>query len=1693
MKVYRDIIENDELVSKEVFDIIECTYTGKFMGERSITATINWPSPIDFRVGDYVDLDMQSLVRGEGGEHGDVAHVERFYIYTMPTVKKTARAMSHGTAFEHTVTLYPAQHELACVQMRDMGNSMSADSVIYTGFDTVTFYGGAFELMERIMQVLNASYNDGEGNGLWSYEIADAINEQKNTALERFAFSFSGNTVMDALLKLTDKEGINTTFFINNRKIYVGFKRPYFCRVTEGNSIDTNISTQMFTFKYGKTSHESTAISHGGLFDITKTIGKELPITKLFAYGASRNLNRYYCSDRIAGGRYVNRLMLPSFDIDGKTDYIISEDAAAKYGIREGSKQFEDIYPSLRYMTYGDLRTIKYCIKVKASGLTGDNVAHSSIDIARVQCYKVVEGSNGVNSLVESAPQDDLAIYVHAEGKVVKVVLYGGLTNEDATEKQRSHDILVPTRTVGGSDYIPGSCFLVHDDGFGSNGALHREDWFANPEAGNFTDEEKEEIKLHQIKYTDTFWLTDLYVFQSYEQTYFSRDGYSAWSWPRLNSKYTTERGNVAKNDTIVNTVIGVEPVTIVDTNMTAADLDKQQKSFDIYLGDTGFKIDEQNDFGEMVFVVAGTVKVSFLDGMLAGREFDVSGSVTDSQFSCICAYNDDGTLNDDFFNASDYSGTDVPQQAFQNGAIWRLRLNRMNLDEPDYSNLNMAIPNTLINASAGDHIVLLDIFMPDIYIHAAENRLLREARKYLDANDSGTVNYAITLDNVRMQQVPLYASQMREGLNVRMEDEDLSIQTENNGRYLVDYRDKHLVSSSPVAEVTRNWEYVKTYISAKASVTSTELIVTVVLANVENWLNNPIRIVQNGVNYDLGRPRRTESLGWSSEEGGYVYKIYYSKPSNIDFGSPYDIYRNQIKSLRKTFYLLSTSHAIDFTKGRYYNINLRVKDNGYVTPNAINFWLNQTRNGNESSFTLPDIKVEKSHREGESYLYLSISFYLGDSFNDSTVYYPTLRYSCDGRDANIALELISVYEQDYADGSTILPYADFTIDSVTVKIYDSSNRTNSRPIKEISATLSEQNNATSWATLMNRVEKTEKESERNKQTYQEVVNTARRHYQTLLNLRDSIFDPDGKCDQTFLQVMMLQVGADSMNYQLHNTRVGLNEDGDLDYFNCSCYKHDDGFYHFVVNNADTLDHFVFTEGIHGGTWDIPSGIDKVLTKNDDGEYPTYFVSIKCPKDGGDASWICETVQRKVNEDQTAWYFNWGIIIPDGDTYSATETRGNAYMYGDNLVCGKISTLAGKSYFDLTRGDFVLADNDSNASLSYIDGKLTISGISELMNSFTTEITGGLVLTNVIELKNEQGEVTAGLSGIDSDNVLMWGGGTYDTAKEAAKDNAHITTVIKKDGTGKIGVFNIDDNKVVVDVLNQGKVIIDATEGSGGIYIEDNDGVDKIAITTKTLEDSGMLPAVDSADELSISGNMAGSCISSGNYMQYGNETKITISNQYYNSGTLTLNRVSIPISNIIHKNIQSSATVTGNASFRFEIRSLSGEVLYASAETTTSINLSDVTVMLNGGYCEMCLIAKSRCSAYSPCKTTFDVSYVISGVISFSDYKPKTLICKDGFLSAFDANHYFMVKNSNSGQEIYARGLSDKKGTDGTGKLYTSSDFINAFSDFLDKMYAYVEDVRTIGGNKDNADAMQSAISSVKAQLTETSLIANS
>lgn len=1690
LKGLREVEGVETLV--DIFDITEFTYTGKDMGERSITATIYHPSPIDFKAGDYAEFQIQSLERAQGGINGSVI-TEKFYIYTKPTVKKTARPMTHGTAFEYTLTLYPAQYELALVQMRDLGNRTTPDSIIYTGFDSVTFYGGAKELMERIMMVLDEAY----GKGTWSYKLSNEVNEEVNDALEKFLFTFSGNTVMDALLKLNDKEGINTTFFINDRTIYVGFKRPYFCRVLDSGSIDTDIDTQMFNMRYGKTSHESIAINYGCLFDITKSVGKETPITKLFAYGAARNLNRFYCSDRIKTGRYVNRLMLPSFDADGKTDFILSEKGIEKFGIREGSKQFEDIYPSLRYVNYGDIRQIQYCIKLKVSGLDGETKDNASFPIARVQCYKVVPSTInvGVNALVECAPPEDIAVYIHTIDSVVKVVLYGGSTDADAIAKQLAHDTIVPTRTKGGTDYIPGSCFAVHDRGFDDVGTAYenadRSAWFTNPndlETSTLTDTQKAEIQNNQVTYANTPFITDLYRFVSYNQTYFSRDGYSAWGWARLNSNYVSEGGIIAHDSLLVNEVVAVEPVVIPDTDLNIAGLAPRQHTFDIYLRDLGFKLDEQNDFGEMVFVLNGDVKISFIDGTLGGREFNVAGKVTDFQENCICAFNDDATINDEFFLASGYTDHYIAEKAFADGAIWRLRLTRSNLDEPSLSNLAIALPTPELNAKQGDHVVLLDLFMPDIYVHAAENRLLREAQQYLDANDNGSISYAVNFDEVRMQQIHQYALQIREGLKIRVQDEDLGIATENDIKKIFE---GELVNNTSLYETTYT-EIAIDRVEHK-TIEYGEIIEDEDICSLE-WIDNEhLDILSCDWTMELRAGFRAGKLlaelnpefykdkctvriakkTWSyggnatfeltdnyltldvlehgiNEFGNFFLKVRKDKStpfpgtleSNISHTPnggqdtyyhfycvlEYDVitYNADTEYVPNTHLIpwggivnATSNILVEFKAKKHYavemelhNTELIVLDNtGYPTFALVN------NLGEDALIYKPTCNTTDLLIKEDNSVVFRFEFDTIEGFNDSQDYYPAVLYKSDNSTEYVKTKLLSITESDY-EGNGDLPYADFVLDTVTIQVSDNSQRdVGSAPVKTISATLSEQQDASAWATLMNTVEEVAIESEANAAAVENLVNSARKNYLSILSLKDSIFDPDGTCDQTFLQIMMMQIGADSMNYRMLKTSVDLEGVS----HNCRLFA-DSGTSNFEAA-SDTLYHYVYTQGSQGGTWEI-SSLSKIAL---DG-VSVYYIALKCQREGASGEWVCDTIQHKVDEAPTHWYFNWGILTVDSaGVYTLIETRGNAYMYGDNLVCGKISDLAKRCYFDLTNGEFALGMNDDGtAALSYIDGVLTIGGLpnekdiddilerlgaveqmeicgenlcifdkgqfisdvkfdtegdnisyetltynyldnygnivysylkagkyifsAERMYFYilgsngvpsslsrikltlqaitsdgnihrevdienglhiqikietevecyfrikryytfnsserltinmlgvmlqhgtkatsyqpylkniadvlkgSTEIAGGLVMTNVLMLKNINGKVTAGISGIteEDENVLLWGGGTYKEAEYASKnDYAKDTTgdkmpvLLKKDGTGKMGCF---------EIVNENTISVNSEDGNSKIIISAGKNKQDTSIIVKQGNEVRVLISGDEIQRNSISG-----------------------------------------------------------------------------------------------------------------------------------------------------------------------------------------------------------------------------------------------
>ena len=106
----------------------------------------------------------------------------------------------------------------------------------------------------------------------------------------------------------------------------------------------------------------------------------------------------------------------------------------------------------------------------------------------------------------------------------------------------------------------------------------------------------------------------------------------------------------------------------------------------------------------------------------------------------------------------------------------------------------------------------------------------------------------------------------------------------------------------------------------------------------------------------------------------------------------------------------------------------------------------------------------------------------------------------------------------------------------------------------------------------------------------------------------------------------------------------------------------------------------------------------------------------------------------------------------------------------------------------------------------------------------TTEIDGGLVLTNLIKLRNQSNKENGGISGLSNDNVAFWSGGTYEEAlNQAAGNSDNIPVLITKDPNGlntKFGIF-----KIVED----------------GIEVSSSSGDSKVLITSQSIDEVSVI------------------------------------------------------------------------------------------------------------------------------------------------------------------------------------------------------------------------------------------------------------
>ncbi len=106
--------------------------------------------------------------------------------------------------------------------------------------------------------------------------------------------------------------------------------------------------------------------------------------------------------------------------------------------------------------------------------------------------------------------------------------------------------------------------------------------------------------------------------------------------------------------------------------------------------------------------------------------------------------------------------------------------------------------------------------------------------------------------------------------------------------------------------------------------------------------------------------------------------------------------------------------------------------------------------------------------------------------------------------------------------------------------------------------------------------------------------------------------------------------------------------------------------------------------------------------------------------------------------------------------------------------------------------------------------------LKQAMEDGSTEVKGGLIMTNVMLLKNAEGDVTAGVSGLQEDDVPFWSGADYTNRKKAvfrvhADGEVHATK-------GTVGILQVKNDSVEVsDAAASGNKIILTTNNINSV------------------------------------------------------------------------------------------------------------------------------------------------------------------------------------------------------------------------------------------------------------------------------------
>lgn len=136
------------------------------------------------------------------------------------------------------------------------------------------------------------------------------------------------------------------------------------------------------------------------------------------------------------------------------------------------------------------------------------------------------------------------------------------------------------------------------------------------------------------------------------------------------------------------------------------------------------------------------------------------------------------------------------------------------------------------------------------------------------------------------------------------------------------------------------------------------------------------------------------------------------------------------------------------------------------------------------------------------------------------------------------------------------------------------------------------------------------------------------------------------------------------------------------------------------------------------------------------------------------------------------------------------------------------SEITGTEFRKVFSDYYQISNNMSDLIDDAIDESIkSTEYLKKAMEDGSTEVKGGLIMTNVMLLKNAEGDVTAGVSGLQEDDVPFWSGADYTNRKKAvfrvhADGEVHATK-------GTVGILQVKNDSVEVsDAAASGDKII---------------------------------------------------------------------------------------------------------------------------------------------------------------------------------------------------------------------------------------------------------------------------------------------